>query len=58
MYLSMALPELPIINTVLSHVPTVGNLEELYPESFGGVSCVMYVLLENFQCFRAYAGSF
>jgi len=38
MYYSTALPELLGINTTLSHMPTVGNLEELYPESFGGVS--------------------
>lgn len=22
----------------LSHIPTIGNLEDLYPETFGGVS--------------------
>jgi len=40
MYFSTALPELLSIDTRLSHMPTVGNLEELYPESFGGVSDV------------------
>ena len=44
MYFSTALPELLSINATLSHVPTVGNLEELYPEAFGGVSCIKFLL--------------
>lgn len=37
-YHSTSLPEITTINTKLSHIPTVGDLEQLYPETFGGVS--------------------